>query len=89
MRVATRPIGRLLPICFICLVFFVIYTIYVEFVCIPFFQFDVDPQYRLQSLRNEGEHHLLYRESLLLKYITRSSHSCDIAHLVVYCDQFN
>lgn len=59
MRGASKSIGRLLPICFICLVFFVIYTIYVEFVCIPYFQLDVDPQYRLRSLQIEGERQLI------------------------------
>nr|PVC54085.1 DHHC-containing protein 20 [Theileria orientalis] len=38
MHNLTKSVVRNLPICFIILIFFVVYTIYVEFVCIPLFK---------------------------------------------------
>ncbi|CDR95396.1 DHHC zinc finger domain containing protein, putative [Babesia bigemina] len=60
------PIGRFLPVCFMCLIFFVVYTIYVEFVCIPLFQLDVDEQYRLFNKQKEGYRQLVYFHVLAL-----------------------
>ncbi|KAK2197606.1 Palmitoyltransferase [Babesia duncani] len=57
MQDLARPIGR-----FVALVFFVLYTIYIEFVCMPYFQFDVDSQYRIIKRQYDGYWHIISYE---------------------------